>query len=72
MDPLDSMLYALQESDRRQKSMHWISENTFSVEMTWPIRVALNVSESGLGGWGESHRSREFEVGGDGVKPVGI
>ena len=52
--------------------MHWISENTFSVEMTWPIRVALNVSESGLGGWGESHRSREFEVGGGGVRPVGI
>ena len=65
------MLYAIQESDRRQESMHWISENHFSVEMTWPIRVELNVPE-GLGGWDGSHRSKEFEVGGDGVKPVGI
>ena len=66
------MLYALQESDRRQESMHWISENTFSVEMTWPIRIELNFPES-LGGWDESHRSRElFEVGGGGVKPVWI
>ena len=65
------MLYALQENDRRQESMHWISENTFSVEMIWPIRVELNVPES-LGGWDESHGSREFEVGGGGVRPVWI